>query len=149
MSNTPRGVPTFLLDMLVSVLLFTLARVAPLASYQHHIWGFSTAAVPSSRLKTAVMTVSRKRVRAAAGVACDAGAASPHDAIGDIEELPAGLVDGYRQHQGLLYHDFSPDEVGLWQTTCIPPMCTLIADCSTARWPRWKMKFEFQTFKQP
>lgn len=114
-------------DMLVSALLFTLARVAPPSNYQHHIGAFPTAAVlPAPRLETAVMTGSRKRVRAsgAAGVAAAPCAASPHDkidashgAIADIEELPAGLVDGYRQHQGLLYHDFSQDEVSPWQAT--------------------------------
>ena len=59
-----------------------------------------------------------------AGVAAAPCAASPHDkidashdAIADIEELPAGLVNGYRQHQGLLYHDFSQDEVSPWQAT--------------------------------
>ena len=116
--------------MLVSALLFTLARIAPPASYQHHIGASFTAAVlPASRLETAVMTGSRKRLRAAgaagaAGVAAAPCAASPHDkidashdAIADIEELPAGLVNGYRQHQGLLYHDFSQDEVSPWQAT--------------------------------
>lgn len=87
------------------------------------------------------MTGSRKRVRAAAcaagapGVAAAACAASPHDAIdvshdaiADIEELPPGLVDEYRQHQGLLYHDFSQDEVSPWLSNSwgsgvYPPGC--------------------------
>lgn len=100
--------------VLVSALLFTLAPGVPPARFQHHAGGFSTV-MPASQLETTGMTGSRKRIRVAAapGGAGGAGAASPHDAIDDIEDLPAGLVNGYRQHQALLYHDFSKDEVSL------------------------------------
>lgn len=32
----------------------------------------------------------------------------------DIEELPAGLVEGYKQHQAVEYHAFIAEEVSWW-----------------------------------
>ena len=121
--------------VLVSALLFKLALVIPPVRFCHHAGGFSTAP-PASQLATAGMTGSRKRVRVAAAPSSvvAAGAASPHDVVDDIEDLPAGLVDGYRQHQALQYHDFSQDEVSFprKQPACAStPTCTLAChDCS-------------------
>lgn len=48
---------------------------------------------------TAQMSPARKPT-AAAAVSC-----------GDIEDVPAGLVEGYKRHQAATYHAFTAEEV--------------------------------------
>lgn len=38
-------------------------------------------------------------------------AVAPVATCADIEELPAGLVEGYKQHKAVGYHDFTAEEV--------------------------------------
>lgn len=89
--------------MLVSVVLLTLGQAVPLARLGRYFCGLSTAVPAVWSPATAAMP----RRSAAAAVAADTGGVSRVD---DIEELPAGLAEGYRRHQAS-YHEFTRDEV--------------------------------------
>lgn len=55
---------------------------------------------PTARRIASVPAMSPARKPTAAAVSC-----------GDIEEVPAGLVEGYKRHPAATYHAFTAEEV--------------------------------------
>eukprot|EP00752_Nemacystus_decipiens_P009795 g8744.t2 len=75
----------------------------------HPFGGLGGVQQPTARIVSGpAMSPARKPTAAAAAPPAATTAVS----CGDIEELPAGLVEGYRRHQAATYHAFTAEEVG-------------------------------------